>query len=186
MNRAVAKGRQAPKQPDPRSLIAAGKRDGIGKARSQTGSDSGEAGPPKAGASVFVIKISDAAFAEAMRAIFVQSLEIKRVQSMRRAAVVGLRSIIGFDRERILDLLGRNEPDWHKGENVFYIQLTKDEAELLKDVKDIIAAVDPSRRPETLAETLALGFCAGADGDAIKDVIHEKARWRKTGKQHYA
>jgi hypothetical protein len=148
---------------------------------SQSGSEGGDAAGMVRGGSVFIIKISDAAFQEAMRAIYVQSLELKRVQSMRRAAVVGLRSILGFDRERVLDLLGRHEAGWHRGDNIFYIQLSRDEAELLKDAREIIAGVDPSRKPETLAETLALGFCAGADGDAIRTIIDANARRRKAG-----
>lgn len=127
----------------------------------------------------YSIKLSDRAFEEGLSAIHVQSLRFRRVQSLRRAAVFGLRAFLELDRQGIIDLLTAREPGWHRGENIFYLQLTRDEHELLRDVRKAVNWVLPTRIPETMAETIALGLAAGADRALVWKVAEETENPRR-------
>lgn len=118
---------------------------------------------PESGGSVYDVRLSDAAFRVGVKAIYVQSLQLGSVQTMRRASVLGLKIILGLDRAGILDLLAACEPDWHEGKKKFFIQLSPPETDLVRDVRRAIGWVDPDRAPKTVAETLALGLMAGSD-----------------------
>jgi hypothetical protein len=115
--------------------------------------------------------MSEEAFAAGMRAIYVQSLQIGRVQTLRKAAVLGLKTILSFDRHRILTLLEQCSAGWHAGDKVFWIQLSEDEKDLLRDVHKAIGWVDTERAPSSRTETIALALLAGGDGDAIAAVL---------------
>lgn len=118
---------------------------------------------PESGGSVYDVRLSDAAFRVGVKAIYVQSLQMGSVQTIRRASVLGLKIILGLDRSGILDLLADCEPGWHEGRKKFFIQLSPPETDLVRDVRRAIGWVDPDRAPKTVGETLALGLLAGSD-----------------------
>ena len=157
-------------------------QDGAGEKRSKAADRPAGAKQKKRsdGRAVFTITMSDEAFGMCVRAIYVQSLTTRKVTSMREAAVTGMRAIAEMDRARIMEVLDRHVPGWHRGENRYYIQLSPDEAELVKDTRKIIARLDPARQPRTLAETLALAFSAGTEADVVRAILATSAdaAWR--------